>query len=367
MHNILTGLNRIITISSRFLVFLAICHADSGLMAVEQGKTEAGDGLEALGRAYTIPETGMEMLRVEPGTFIMGTPLEEAVRFEGPRGVQQVLTVKISKPFFLGRTEVTMEQWEAVMGESARWHADSRLLNEGRPHYTGYPDEARNEQNRRKNEEIQRQIERLPAHEKLKLNFARDLPMVFVSWYHAKTFCERLTARERKAQRLPQGYEYKLPTEAQWEYACRAGTRTATYAGETGIADTSDAQILDRIAWYGSNSHIGYSGEGVGIAKSGYRQVGTKEANAWGFHDMLGNVREWCLDSYGNYGNGQVTDPIGTTSGDLRVARGGSWDDEARYCRASARWNTSPSNLLNTHGFRVALSEVEWVGWKPAR
>ncbi len=134
--------------------------------------------------------------------------------------------------------------------------------------------------------------------------------------------------------RAKTGLVFDLPTEAQWEYACRAGT-TGRYAG-TGK--------LDDMGWYSSNS--GDSTHGVGL----------KQANAWGLYDMHGNVGEWCLDWYGTLSSTAATDPKGDTSGWSRVCRGGYWNHDGSYCRSAGRNNLGPSSAYNNDGFRVACS-----------
>jgi formylglycine-generating enzyme required for sulfatase activity len=147
-------------------------------------------------------------------------------------------------------------------------------------------------------------------------------------------FCKKLTEREKAAGRLPTGYTYTLPTEAQWEYACRAGT-TGDFAG-----------YQDVMAWYSSNSG--------GTTHS----VGTKQPNAWGLYDMHGNVEEWCLDWYAKYSSDAVTDPVGPASGSSRVIRGGSWGLDAASCRSAIRYDYEPGNRVSDVGFRLALSAV---------
>jgi formylglycine-generating enzyme required for sulfatase activity len=153
-----------------------------------------------------------------------------------------------------------------------------------------------------------------------------------VSWNDAVEFCRKLTDRERAAGRLPEGYVYTLPTEAQWEYACRAGT-TGAYAGDLGA-----------MGWYKDNSG------------STTHPVGQKRANAWGLYDMHGNVWEWCLDWKGDYPSGNVTDPTGPSSGSHRIVRGGSWINAALYARSANRLWFSPGFRRNFLGFRVALA-----------
>ena len=229
------------------------------------------------GKTYTIPDLNLEILPMPAGTFQMGSA-SGGLSFERP-----VTRVTISRAFWLGKTEVTQGQWQAVMGNN-------------------------------------------PSNFK-----GANLPVERVSWEEAMEFCRRLTERERSVGRLPAGYVYTLPTEAQWEYACRAGT-TGDYAGD-----------LNSMAWYDRNS--------------GRRTqpVGTKQSNAWGLHDMHGNLAEWCLDWFGLYKGGSVTDPLGASSSDTRVSRGGSWRSSAAFCRSAHR-DGYPPHDRGRIGFRIALA-----------
>ena len=230
---------------------------------------------------YTIPVSalGLKLIKIAPGSFAMGST-------NGERDEEPVTQVTISQPYWLGATEVTQGQWEAVMGTNP-----SRFKG-------------------------------------------ANLPVETVSYDEALAFCRKVTEQERAAGRLPEGYEYTLPTEAQWEYACRAGT-TGNYAGN-----------LDAMAWY------------IGNGGSTTHAVGGKQANGWGLYDMHGNVWEWCLDWYGNYAGGRVTDPRGASSGSNRVYRGGGWFNSASFCRAARRINGSPGGRVDDLGFRLALSSV---------
>jgi len=196
-----------------------------------------------------------------------------------------------------------------------------------------------------------------------------NAPMFFVNWEDAVGFCNRLTERERIAGRLKSDYEYRLPTEAEWEYACRAGTTTATYAGDLVIKGRHNAPVLDDIAWYGGNSNIGYTGKGWDISKlaekaypggiAGPRSVATKKPNAWGLYDMIGNVLQWCSDWYDDkLPGGEVIDPRGPDSGSLRVVRGDSWINAASFSRSACRWGGHPDSRRDTGGFRIALGPV---------
>ncbi len=203
------------------------------------------------------------------GTFTMGSPEDEKDRDSDETQHKVTLT----KGFWMLETEVTQKQWKAVMGS--------------------LPD----------------------------CGFKGDnLPVECVSWNDCQEFCKKCTQL---------GLPVQLPTEAQWEYACRAGS-TGAYAGN-----------LDEMAWYSSNSG------------STTHPVGTKKANAWGLYDMHGNVWEWCQDWYGDYPSGSVTDPTGPSSGSDRVRRGGSWGHNARLCRSALRNSYDPGNRYDHLGFRL--------------
>lgn len=304
----------------------------------------------------TVPRVGLVLMPIPAGTFLMGSPVTEVGRYpnEGPQ-----TKVTLSRPYWLGRTEVTQAQWRAVMGTTLaeqirRMLADRRLYAMGGP----------------KPETLRRYYARqTDGSASLRFNESPDAPMYFVSWDDAAGFCRRLTARERAAGRLPPGYEYRLPTEAEWEYACRAGTTTATYAGNLVIKGAYNVPVLDPIAWYGGNSSAGYAGRGRdttawpqkqypgGIAAQ--RTVATKKPNAWGLYDMIGNVWEWCGDWYHPLPGGAVTDPKGPKSGTYRIWRGGSYGyGSMSVYRAAARTASLPSMRVSDLGFRVALAPV---------
>jgi formylglycine-generating enzyme required for sulfatase activity len=166
-------------------------------------------------------------------------------------------------------------------------------------------------------------------------------PVEQVSWEDATEFIQKLNGlpEERAAGRV-----YRLPTESEWEYACRAGSSTAYCFGE------EDAR-LGEYAWYGKNSG------------NKTHPVGQKTSNAWGLYDMHGNVWEWCSDWYGDYPSGSVRDPKGASTGSCRVDRGGSWYNVAANCRSANRFRRAPSNRNDYLGFRLALSSL---GTSPA-
>jgi formylglycine-generating enzyme required for sulfatase activity len=152
-----------------------------------------------------------------------------------------------------------------------------------------------------------------------------------VSWREAAEFCARVTRAEQAAGRLPAGYIYSLPTEAQWEYAAKAGLEGAF------------AAKVDDLAWHDQNS--GPTTHPVGI----------KKPNAWGLYDMLGNVWEWCSDWYGPYPGGTVTDYAGPPAGTAKASRGGSWWAGPRGARPANRYRDMPQNGNDDLGFRLAL------------
>jgi len=174
-------------------------------------------------------------------------------------------------------------------------------------------------------------------------------PVESVSWYDALDYVNQLSDRNG----LPRCYSgesfvgldclgYRLPTEAEWEFAARAGTTTATYNGNISSLDCSEEPVLEPIAWYCGNSGATHP-------------VGTKAPNAWGLYDMLGNVFEWVHDGYASY-EGAVTGPIGPGSGGFRVIRGGGWFSFAQYARSAFRFSFSPDYRDFSFGFRPARS-----------
>ena len=202
----------------------------------------------------------------------------------------------ISKDFWLGKYEVTQEQYQLVMGRN-------------------------------------------PSHNKQ----GGKYPVEKVTWNDAKKFCKRLTEAEQKAGRLPKGYVYDLPTEAQWEYAAKGGSKSRIYELYQRYYNFSGSNNIDQVAWYDANSD------------ETTHPVGMKDANELGFHDMTGNVWEWCQDWYGSY-EGDATDPKGPASGQKRVNRGGGWTNMlAEECRSSSRSYDPPDYCMNCLGFRVAL------------
>ena len=231
---------------------------------------------------------GMKLLLIPAGNFQMGSPKGESGR-DSDEGPQH--RVEITKAFYMGRTEVTQGQWRGVMGTEP-WKGESRV-QEGEQNAASY-----------------------------------------ISWDDATEFCRRLSQREGKT--------YRLPTEAEWEYACRAGTTTRFHFGD-------DESQLGEYAWFDGNAY--YKDE-----KYAHR-VGQKKPNPFGLYDMHGNVYEWCGDWFDSdyYVSSPLRDPRGPSSGSSRVLRGGSWDFEPSYVRCARRSNSTPDSRFFNDGFRVVL------------
>ena len=236
------------------------------------------------GAPFAIPLLGLEMMPIRTGSFVMGSPTTEKGHDD-----ERQHQVTLTKEFWLGRYELTQREYEKLMGETPSKYQSS------------------------------------------------ELPVERVSWNDAASFCQKLTRQERQASRLPTGYEYRLPTEAEWEYACRAGTEAIYSFGD-------DAGKLKDYAWY------------YGNAGGWTHEWGQRKSNSWGLYDMHGNVAEWCWDRFGSYPAGAATDPIGARTGSTRVYRGGSRRDGAVGCRAACRQKHEPSAAFDIIGFRVALA-----------
>jgi formylglycine-generating enzyme required for sulfatase activity len=219
---------------------------------------------------------GMKLKLIPAGEFLMGSPDSDEASYvnEKPQHL-----VRITKPFYLCVTEVTQDQYETVMGKN-------------------------------------------PSHFKGAAN-----PVETVTWNQAVEFCKKLSAKEGKT--------YRLPTEAEWEYACRAGTTTSYSFGD-------DAASFGEYAWF------------IGNAERKTHPVGEKKPNAWGLFDMHGNVFEWCQDWFGEYTADVSTDPVGPSEATTRVSRGGCWYFSARHGRSAFRSRSTPDGLSFILGFRVA-------------
>lgn len=294
------------------------------------------------GGAWNLPLSGgtnLAMVWIQPGTFLMGSPADEPGRSpdESPQ-----TEVTLTQGYWLGKTHVTIGQWKQVMGVGVRDQLIKQIGNDTLYALGGKQQTLRDLMN----------WDRTVDPTTYLANENDDLPMYFISWNDAMEFARTLDVHERAAGRLPAGYEYSLPTEAQWEYAGRAGTTGPTYAGPTTEA------VLDKITWYEKNSAAEYVGKRIGHTRSGPRAVGQKQPNAWGLHDMYGNIWQWCRDWYGPYPGGNVTDPIGPVSGPARVNRGGSFGSGANSERSANRALNPQPEASAYRGFRLALCPV---------
>ncbi|MEK7794236.1 MAG: formylglycine-generating enzyme family protein [Candidatus Hydrogenedentota bacterium] len=248
---------------------------------VEDSENGEGDGKregEDETKIFVLPgDVPLEMVRIPAGTFMMGSPSNEEGRFDSETQHRVTLT----KGSWLGKYEVTQRQWEAVMGNNpSKFKGD-------------------------------------------------DFPVEQVSWNDCQEFIRKLNSQGEGL--------FNLPTEAEWEYACRAGSTSA-------YSFAREATNLGNYAWFSENS------------EQSTHPVGLKKPNSWGLYDVHGNVWEWCADWYGDYPSGAVTDPKGASSGSVRVLRGGSWFFIASTCRSAKRYYFYPTNSNLNYGFRVTRS-----------
>jgi len=275
--------------------FLTAVICLAGLMQVKS----AGAAEMPTGKEYT-NFIGMRLVRIEPGTFRMGvgkTPLPQELtdhrgtQFDGDFDERPNHRVTITKPFYMGVFEVTNKQYELFDPEHKKLRGKDAGLSED-------DDEA----------------------------------VINVNWYEAQAFCRWLADKD--------GLAYRLPTEAEWEYACRAGTTTPYHTGETlGKEFQKNARM---------------SGTAVKVPLN----VGKTPVNAWGLYDMHGNVEEWCYDWYGPYIEGSQKDPVGYVDGDFKVLRGGSHGTIVYYLRSANRMGTLPEDKHWLIGFRVVIGEM---------
>ncbi len=232
---------------------------------------------------YTIPSINYHMVYIPPGTFMMGSPLSEKGRYDD----EEQHKVTLTKGCYIGVTEITQGQWKQIMGDNP-----SRF-------------------------------------EALRENHPVDL----VSWNDCQDFIMKLSRKEKSLR-------YRLPTEAEWEYACRAGSGSAFTNGAISQVKCGNDPNLDKVGWYCGNT------------KDETQPVSQKEPNAWGLYDMHGNAWEWCRDWYEEHASNNIN-PKGPAAGTSKVFRGGGWGLPARSCRSAFRDNYAPDHKCKLLGFRL--------------
>jgi len=262
-------------------------------------------------RFYRVVPAATNLVYILPGTFTMGSPATEALR--GSDEVPHVVT--ITKGFYMGKYLVTQTNYVSVVGGNNPSHFNTNSLT---------------------------------------------CAVEGVSWYDASNYCVVRTIQERAAGLIPTNWVYRLPTESEWEYACRAGTTTALFLG--GALHSQQANFAGTTEYDSTSGNVNNAS---GVFLQTTVPVGNYAANGWGLFDMAGNVFEWCQDWYGAYPTGSVTnDPQGPVSGSARVYRGGGWPSSGYLCRSAQRSSISPSNKTTSFGFyaigfRVVLAPTQ--------
>ncbi len=266
----------------------------SGVFAEKTVAPAAEPGRAELGGIYNLSlgnDGDLEMIKIYPGTFLMGNPEDVYDRKKDGTFDMEVHSVTLTREYYIGKYEVTQLQWKAVMGTNPS-------------EFDGY-----------------------------------DHPVDHISWADAMAFCEKLNS----SGKAPYGWKFTLPTEAQWEYACRADTSTDLNNGKNFTTVWDACTELEKLGWYNFNSN------------GTTQPVGKKLPNAWGLYDMHGNIAEWCLDWYEK---DYAKDPefLQGNTGTRHVYRGGSWGNVVvSACGAPTRFEAEPDENLRFLGFRVVL------------
>jgi formylglycine-generating enzyme required for sulfatase activity len=275
--------------------------------------------------------TGMEFVRIQAGSFKMGMPPDENGRF----GDEDQHTVTLTTDYFLGKYPVTRGQFRQFLTE-ARTRSEAERDGQGG---WGFNEDAGKFEGRK------------PQYTWENPGFQQtdDHPVVNVTWNDADAFCRWLANRE--------GRPYRLPTEAEWEYACRGGTTTRYFTGDQegslkGYANVADQTLKEKIGRSNPNGVYFDFDDGFAFTSP----VGRFKPNPYGLHDMTGNVWQWCADRYGRYALDDSRDPKGPTDGAHRVMRGGSWYGDPRYCRCASRGHSAQDGRGHLIGFRIAVA-----------
>jgi formylglycine-generating enzyme required for sulfatase activity len=275
---------------------VSVRNADEFRQAAAQAKAGTPRGLKAGDQRLV---AGIRLCWCPPGTFVMGSPPDEPERRPDEAQVQVTLT----KGFWMAKCETSQGEWKRVMGK-------------------------------------------LPGPLTKELPEGDDFPVGNVNFAEAESFCAKLTELGRQSGDLPKDWESRLPTEAQWEYACRAGTTTATAFGNT--LSSKQANFKGKP----------YNGAEPGPSLGRAAKVGSYPANAWGLHDMHGNTFEWCRDWYYPQLPGGVDPDLYLANASSRVRRGGCWADEGWPCRSAFRLRFEPERRYDHIGFRVVAVQI---------
>ena len=257
--------------------------------------------------------TKLVLRRLPVGKFWMGSPSEELGRLSN----EDLHQVTLTQDFHIGVFEVTQRQWELVMGTKPSYCNNAT-------YYASRP------------------VEQVTYNDIRGSSLGAQWPAN--NSVDATSFMGKLRAKT--------GLTFDLPTEAQWEYACRAGTTTALNSGKN-LTDQDQCPNLAEVGRYWYNGGSGYSQNCT--TANATAKVGSYLPNAWGLYDMHGNVWDWCLDWYDAYGTSSVTDPKGATTGSLRLLRGGGWGAIASVCRSACRNSISPNTVNSNTGFRACV------------
>jgi formylglycine-generating enzyme required for sulfatase activity len=273
---------------------------------------------------------GMKLVWIPAGKFLMGSPKNEPDRLDD----EQQHEVEITRPYYLGKHEVTVGQFRAFV-QDAHYRTEAERDGKGGRAFDGL-------------EFVQK-----PEFTWKNLHFAQtvDHPVVVVTWGDAVAFCDWLSRKEGKT--------YRLPTEAQWEYACRSGAKTRFCIGDNeedlkAVGNIADASLKKK--WVAMTWGTGWD-DGFPFTAP----VGKFQANAFGLHDMHGNAWEWCADWYGEdyYSKSPRQDPQGPANGKERIARGGAWSTQPKFCRSAFRDWHEPAYRSDCVGFRVVAQAQE--------
>jgi formylglycine-generating enzyme required for sulfatase activity len=280
---------------------------------VDKNTPGTGNRYYRLSAIQAEPETNM--IWIPPGTFLMGSPAPEALR--STNEIQHEVT--LTEGYWMGKHEVTQGEYILLMGNNPSYFRNGTNAFGSGGVVTN---------------ELFHPVEK-------------------VSWFDATNYCGKLTVQERNAGRLPASWEYRLPTEAEWEYACRSGTTTSHHYGNelrSGMANFRGT--------FEYEASLGTIQNPDGIYLGRTSEVGSYEPNPRGLYDMHGNVWEWCQDWRGDYPAEPVTNPTGSPVGLSRVTRGGDWGITGWYCRSARRFGGDPTAGRSNVGFRVVRAPV---------